>query len=431
MDARPKINKSVWRWLRWILLCLGILFVLAVAFFLVFLYPWGDEKLNITIPAFQDPKCTRTFNPQFNASSYYQGSLFDTHFHIPPDHKNIFIRGFPRLQKDITLQEIVCELEKEQMIGAIGFYAPSAMLMFTSMSEDQIIEQGSDQGKEIKNGLPDWFHLLYAPTSDFEGEAVKAYDINPNTYEGFGELVFLKNGNPRPGSKVDDSESLAMEKFAGEHNNIVMVHPEPSDKDQLENALEQNPQTIFLVHGWNRQDDVLDLMDKYSNFFFTLDAATLFYEAGRYIDNDSDKFIVQAKKDFETDLQNAVYQWSRTIELHPDRFLWGTDRCLADHYSEEFGKFYEEEARAFIGRLNPDYQEMIAYKNAQDIFEKGLQPQMDTNSQNNQGDFDYLSEDIRSCVISNIGEDDWNQLKNHQRPLTEQERTIIKQCGGQ
>jgi len=303
--------------------------------------------------------------------------------------------------------------------------------MFTSMSEDQIIKQVSDQGEDIKNGLPDWFHLLYAPTSDFKNEAEKAYEFNPSAYEGFGEMVFLKSGNPRPGSKVDDSASLAMIKFAGEHKNIVMVHPEMSDKNQLENTLKQNPQTIFFLHGWNRHDEVTDLLDKYPNLFFTLDATTLFYEADRYIDNDTDKFLAQAKKDFETDLQNAIHQWNRAIERHPDRFLWGTDRCLVDHYSEEFGKFYEEEARAFIGRLNPDFQEMIAYKNAQDIFDKGLQPQIKTNNQNSEGDFDYLPENVRSCVIREIGEDEWNKLNNHQRPLAEQERDIIKHCGGQ
>jgi len=428
MDNLQQPKKSIWRWLKWVLLGLGVLLALAVAFFLIFIYPWSDEKNNIAIPAFQDPKCTRTFSPQFNAEPYYQGPLFDTHFHIPPDHKNIFIRGFPRLQKDISLNQITCELEKEKVIGAIVFYAPSSMLMFTSIPEDQAIKQWSDQGKDIKYGLPDWFHILYAPTSDFKDEAIKAYNDNPATYEGFGELVFLKSGNPRPGSKVDDTTSLEMEKFAGEHNNIVMIHPEPSDKNQLENALKQNSQTIFLLHGWNNHEDVIDLMDKYPNFYFTLDLTMLVYEAGHYIDNNSDKFIAQAKKDFETDLQNAIHQWSRAIEQHPDRFLWGTDRCLKDHYSEEFGKFYEEEARAFIGRLNPVYQEMVAYKNAQDIFEKGLQSQMKTDNQNQRGDFDYLSENTRSCFIDKIGEDEWNKVNTHQRPLTERERQMIEQC---
>jgi len=425
----PTKKKSFWRWLKWVLIGLGIFLVLAITLFFVFVYPSDDEKKNITIPTFQNPKCTRTFSPQFNVSPYYQGPLFDTHFHIPPDHKNVFIRGFPGLQKDITLNQIVCELEKEKVIGAIGFYAPSSMLMFTSMSDDQIIKQWSDQGKDIKNGLPHWFRLLYDPI-EYQGEAEKAFNANPNAYEGFGEMVFLKNGNPRPGSKVDDTIASAAQEFAGDHKKIVMVHPEPSDKNQLENALKQNPDTIFLLHGWNKQDDVVDLMDKYPNLFFTLDVTTLVYNAGRYIDNDSDKFIAQAREDFNADLQNAIHQWERTIELHPDRFLWGTDRCLKDHYSEEFGKFYEEEARAFIGRLNPDYQEMIAYKNAQDIFENGLQPRIKTSNQNQKGDFDYLSESARSCFIDKIGEDEWNKLNTHQKPLTEKERQIIEQCNG-
>jgi hypothetical protein len=304
MDNLQQPKKSIWRWLKWVLFGLGILLTFGIGAFFVFLRPSAEERQNIAIPAFQDPKCVRTFNPQFNAQPYYQGPLFDTHFHIPPDHKNVFIRGFPRLQSDVTLNQIVCELQKEKVIGAIGFYAPSSMLMFTSLSDDEIIKQWSDQGKDIKKGLPDWFHLLYTPV-EYKNEAEKAFTANPNTYEGFGEIVFLKSGNPRPGSKVDDEIAMASYSFAGENKKIVMVHPEPSDKNRLENALKQNPDTIFLLHGWNRQDDVVDLMDRYPNFYFTIDATTLFYKAGKYIDNNTDKFLTQAKNDFNTDLQNA------------------------------------------------------------------------------------------------------------------------------
>ncbi len=156
----------MWKWFRWVLLSIGILIALAVGFFFLFVRPSSKEMTNISIPVYQDPKCSRAFTPQFNAGSYYQGPLFDTHFHIPPDHGSSFNKFGVILQKNITLQDIVCEFEKEKVVGTIAFYAPNAWLMATTKSQEEITNQWLDQAKEIKKGLPDWVHLLYDPISE-------------------------------------------------------------------------------------------------------------------------------------------------------------------------------------------------------------------------------------------------------------------------
>lgn len=78
----------------------------------------------------QKSKCSREFSPQFNAGSYYQGALFDAHFHMPPAFEEepetspLFPKGFrvPILGKDVTLNEILCYFDKEKVSGAITFY---------------------------------------------------------------------------------------------------------------------------------------------------------------------------------------------------------------------------------------------------------------------------------------------------------------------
>lgn len=80
----------------------------------------------------------------------------------------------------------------------------------------------------------------------------------------------------------------------------------------------------------------------------------------------------------------------------------------------------------------PTYQEIISYKNAQDIFTKGLQPQVkpgqNSKGENKNNDLNSLPENARDCVIEKISEAKWNDLINHQRPARVQEEQIISEC---
>lgn len=59
------------------------------------------------------------------------------------------------------------------------------------------------------------------------------------------------------------------------------------------------------------------------------------------------------------------------IEDHPDRYMWGTGRAdIAWNYDTDVGVLLSDLGRAFIGNFSPEIQEMIAYKNAEDIIAK-------------------------------------------------------------
>ncbi len=240
-------------------------------------------------------------------------------------------------------------------------------------------------------------------------------------------MVYLKGESPRSGSKVNDDTSLAIEEIADKNKLAVTVHPEEKDKAELEDALKKNPNAIFMTHGWGHDDYIMELIDKYPNFYFTLDSTTLTYGDAVYIQGPEDKYVAALKKNFNANIEQAVKQWGTQVQRHPDRFMWGTDKCFSFHYSEEVSKIYEEYARAFIARLDPAYQEMVAYKNAKDIFEKGLQPQIKTN-QNNEGSLGDMPENARSCIIEEITEKRWNELLNRTSPATTEEMQVIDRC---
>lgn len=420
----------MWRWFRWVLLSLVVLIIIG-AIVLYLMLPKKEEMANIAIPTFKDPKCTREFTPQFSSQKYYDGPLFDTHFHIPSTFRSKFNRSAAVLEKTVTLNQIVCELEKEKVVGAIAFYAPNPWLMvgtiFGTQSTDEIINQWIEQGNAIAQGMPEWIHLMYDPISDNENEAQKVYKTAENVFKGFGELVYLKGQSPRSGSKVDDEISLKTFKIANDNKLIIMVHPEQKDKAGLEKALSQNPDATFVLHGWDHDDYVMDLMNKYPNFYFTLDAAEFYMERGKYESSEAE-FKAGFSKNYSTNLERAVKQWKPQIERHPDRYLWGTDRFKNFHYSEEMGRNFEEFARSFIGELSPDVQEYVAYRNAQRLFSDDKSDLPTTQQDQNKKSLGDLPEKTRLCVIEKIGEDKWREISTSSRPALAEEEKIIDDC---
>ena len=70
--------------------------------------------------------------------------------------------------------------------------------------------------------------------------------------------------------------------------------------------------------------------------------------------------------DWDRLLENAVDLYKPMIEAHPDRYMWGTDRSdIAWNYDEDIGQLLAEFGRAFIGMLDSEVQEQVAYKNAE------------------------------------------------------------------
>ena len=75
--------------------------------------------------------------------------------------------------------------------------------------------------------------------------------------------------------------------------------------------------------------------------------------------------------DFEPLLEGDLADWKEVIEAHPDRFMWGTDRggAVVWSWDRRVGLRLVEYARAFIGQLDPDVQELFGFENARRVAE--------------------------------------------------------------
>jgi len=322
-----------------------------------------QQDVTVNQPAIQEtkvqePKCSREFSPQFNAGPYYSGHLFDAHFHMPPAWEEPET-GFtlPVLGKGVTLSQILCYFDKEKVTGAITF----------NFWEYENLEQSIQDLAEVKKQLPTGIHLFLIPADLGAEELDEIVNSHKDVFDGFGEISHY--APERSGQTPDDPVSLEMYKVAAKHGLIVMFHPGKNQRSKIENALQKNPDVKFLLHGYESEDYISQLMDKYPNVYYSIDSATLYNFDGVFINGPKEQFISRFKRDFNSNVKSKVDKWKLQIEKHPDRFMWGTDRAADWHFNEEISILFEEFARAFTGRLSPEVQEKYAYKNAERLIE--------------------------------------------------------------
>lgn len=312
-------------------------------------------------------KCARSFSPKFNAGPHYTGPLFDAHFHMPISeefaeemskmHGGDSVSD-PVLGKDVTLDEILCLFDKERVRGAIGFYMVNVISLGSTL----------EVARNIKEQSSDSIALFLMPVVLDAEKLNSIHKSNAGLFKGYGELAFydvsLKPLTP------SDQKLLDIYNVAEKHGLIVMMHPDLNQLGNIEKALQNNPGVNFLLHGFQVEDYITDLMDKYPNVYFSIDSAVLYPMMGLFMSGSKEQFVLRFKQDFNSTLDSKINKWKEKIKKHPDRFMWGTDRGMKWHFDEEISALFEEFARAFIARLDSGVQENYAYKNAEKLLLK-------------------------------------------------------------
>ena len=309
--------------------------------------------------------CSRPFSPQFRAEPYYTGPLFDAHFHMPSSKGLAEMMSQmhggestsdPVLGKDVTLKEILCFFDEEKVRGAIGFYTVSVASLGDTL----------EVARTIKEESLDSIALFLMPVVLDAERLDSLHKSNTGLFKGYGELAFYDVGlKPlTPG----DQKLLSIYDVAEKHGLTVMMHPDMGQKSDIERALQNNPRVNFLLHGFEIENDITDLMDRYPNVYFSIDSAVLYPMMGLFISGPKEQFISKFRQEFDAILNSKINKWKGAIESHPSRFMWGTDRGVKWHYDEEISVLFEEFARAFIARLDPEVQENYAYQNTEKLL---------------------------------------------------------------
>lgn len=330
-----------------------------------------EEVIDEEYP--QDSSCTREFRPQFSSGPHYEGPLFDAHFHMPnlidmqheaqqQGHITGHITGMsvtdPVLGKDVELDKILCNFEKENVIGLVGL----------TIGAEQALDETIDKAKLVKSASG-MIELFLMPVRFSTQALEKIQQSNPGLFKGYGEMTFYDQdyANMPP----DSPKVMEVYEVAGRNDLIIMMHPGGRQETAVENAIKKNPNVIFLLHGFEIENSITNLIRKYPNVYYSIDAVLVRMPRQGpflYTSNTKEDFKVKFSQNYDALMINAVSNWKSKIEQYPDRFTWGTDRGYLWHYDEEVGEMLEEFARDFIAKLDQNVQEKFAYKNAESLM---------------------------------------------------------------
>ncbi len=315
--------------------------------------------------------CNRNFSPKYSDDLFYDGALFDAHFHMPLLIDFSGVGGHigeqasdsnidPVLDKDILLNDMLCLLEKEKSRGMIGF----------TILVDEVLQKIINKAESINSETGGKINL-FLMSMDFNSEKLNSIQqTNPGVFKGYGEVAFylpnLKTQNP------DNPNFMKVYEIAGENNLIVMIHPDARQETQIENAIRANPNTKFLLHGPEIENTVTGIISKYPNVYYSIDAILIRAPGSPggliYTTNNLQEMKSSFDQNYDRMMSDAVSKWKSRIEQYPDRFMWGTDRAYKWHHDEEVSILLEEFARDFIGKLDSSVQEKFAYQNAENIL---------------------------------------------------------------
>ena len=331
--------------------------------------------------------CPNITKPEYPAS-YYQGPLTDTHLHLPaladwpPEEDSKPINQAPEgrfggpeaiLGWNIKISEIACTIQQEGTRKNFAFFpiyedmpeqllevVNKTMSLYPNQFTPFIMSSGNDDE-------PDGFPTVDSKT--LEG-MLSPY---PSLFKGYGEIGLYEREKGSPELPPDSRRLLEIYPIIRENKLAVYFHLEEGHKDNFEKVLKANPDINFIWHGDQlSKDEIENILSNNPNAYFGVDA---------FWGNDQDLFLLfvggKTKKpylnelnaEFDKILSYAVSDWKSIIERHPDQFLWGIDRGDAVwNYDIEVGQAQVKLARAFIGKLKPDVQEKIAYKNAEKLL---------------------------------------------------------------
>jgi hypothetical protein len=313
-------------------------------------------------------------------SSYYQGPLIDSHFHIPALdddfggdgggeygsggvdaelYDSIAKEDRPSLGTNLNMNSVACALQREGSIKAFAFF-PVYLDIQTYLLE---------VAERTMEAYPSLF-VPFIQSSGSEASIVEPgilqefLDMSPDLFFGLGEV----GDSPTEPINPPADSVLYTENFEVVESNglsVVYFHNGVGHHENLGRALEGFPDITFITHGDFVRPYIDDLIGRYPNLHFTYN--DIFDKhASLFRFGDKQEFISNVERDWDMMLDTAFEMYGAGIEAHPDRYMWGTDRAdIAWNYDEDIGILLAKYGRAFIGRFDPEIQEKIAYKNAE------------------------------------------------------------------
>ena len=205
--------------------------------------------------------------------------------------------------------------------------------------------------------------------------------VGNNFINGLGEIETQEWGIAHNNPKVIQLFDLA------ESNNInFMLHPVASKIDQIDQIAKAYPNQKIIIHMYredldNGESKVIKILQENENIFYSIDAAHIAYSNKRDIVYEYEKSTIEESKsafisDFDSNynkiLNDAVSDYKPLVEAVPNKVMWGTEAGPVYTFEPEVYDRLIKISREFIGKMPPEHQELLGYKNALREFGEGI-----------------------------------------------------------
>lgn len=223
----------------------------------------------------------------------------------------------------------------------------------------------------LSKGWYDWY----------EGSLTGSQKIVGNDFiRGFGEVETQEWSE-----RHNDPKIMKLVQLASDNDINFMFHPVASKMGDVEKMLQAHPDTIFLIHLFREdleksESQLIELLQKYDNLYFSMDAAHIIHIKGDAIyDFDStDKersikdFVAYYDSKENVIVRNAIDAYKPLVDAAPDKVMWGTE--IGPEYAFDPQVFDRaiKASRLVIAGFDEEDQEAVAYKNALRVFGKGV-----------------------------------------------------------
>lgn len=313
------------------------------------------------------------FGPQ------YQGTLVDTHIHMPDDQMAWL---FP-IGDSLTVSDYACMFEREGTPWVFAWYP-----IYSGFTRQQVAVAKKAQEEfpglivpfimpPDNDGSPKGF-----PTVTAEKLSAMLNVAPAGLFKGYGEIGLYERGDhggPKgaPALPPDSSRLQEIYPVVRQHNLLVYFHLGEGQQGAFEQVLAANRDINFIWHGdqlikgSGKEQDfaVIDgILSRHPNAYYGIDE--LYGDTWLLKPEGGKEAFLAHFENYDELLDQDVATWKAFIERHPNQVLWGTDRGWFGGWAldPEVGFYLTRYARAFIHRLDPAVQENFAYKNAERLI---------------------------------------------------------------
>ncbi|MBI5798178.1 hypothetical protein HZA98_04725 [Candidatus Woesearchaeota archaeon] len=205
-----------------------------------------------------------------------------------------------------------------------------------------------------------------------------------NIIKGFGEFPLNTWGLQATNDRLTGIYNLA-----NANKLAISLHPLKGKVplDDFTSLAKDYPQITFIVQDVtpiefdDNYDSFISLLNKTNNVYYTIDSNAILYDGAQSSITKEDsidtaKAVTNFNAEFDSNYQSyindAVLRYKPLVNAYPNRVLWGSSLGNNYTYTPEVYNRIIKADRIFIGKMDADKQEALAYKNALNLFGEGV-----------------------------------------------------------